>query len=52
MMMIEKYNNNLEELVAERTTELEIEKEKADALLGTMLPKSGSLFINFFTAVF
>jgi len=37
--MLEKYAGNLEELVEERTEELEQEKQKTDDLLHSMLPK-------------
>ncbi|XP_050410936.1 atrial natriuretic peptide receptor 2 [Patella vulgata] len=39
LAMMEKYSNNLEELVTERTLQLEAEKRKTDALLYRMLPK-------------
>ena len=37
--MMERYTNNLEDIVAERTEQLEEEKRKTDALLYRMLPK-------------
>ena len=37
---LEKYANNLETIVADRTKELVAEKEKTDQLLHKMLPKS------------
>lgn len=39
VMMIQKYNTDLEGLVNERTLEVELEKQKCDALLSSMLPK-------------
>ena len=36
---LEKYATSLEDLVAERTQQLEIEKRKTDDLLYKMLPK-------------
>ena len=37
--MMEKYANNLEEIVQQRTSELIEEKKKTDMLLYSMLPK-------------
>ncbi|XP_071105845.1 receptor-type guanylate cyclase Gyc76C-like [Haliotis cracherodii] len=42
LAMMEKYQENLEELVEERTEQLIEEKKKTDALLHRMLPKSVS----------
>ena len=39
LMMMERYSNRLEEIVAERTAQLEDEKRKTDQLLYKMLPK-------------
>ena len=40
MEMMEKYANNLEELVDDRTAQLAEEKKKTESLLHQMLPKS------------
>lgn len=37
--MLEKYSNNLEELIRERTEQLDIERKKTEQLLNRMLPK-------------
>ncbi len=37
--MMEKYANNLEEIVGQRTAELIEEKKKTDTLLYSVLPK-------------
>ena len=39
LMMMEKYTDNLEDIVAERTRQLEEEKVKTETLLYKMLPK-------------
>ncbi|XP_052747507.1 retinal guanylyl cyclase 1 [Bicyclus anynana] len=38
--MLEKYSNNLEELIKERTEQLDMEKKKTEQLLNRMLPGS------------
>nr|AYD91324.1 retinal guanylyl cyclase 1 GC-E [Aptychotrema vincentiana] len=40
LRMLEQYSSNLEDLIRERTEELEIEKQKTDRLLTQMLPPS------------
>ncbi len=43
--MMEKYSNHLEEIVAERTVELEGEKKKTETLLYRMLPRFTKIII-------
>ena len=43
--MMEKYADNLEELVVERTGQLIEEKKKTDALLERMLPRCVCVYI-------
>ncbi|KAK3759983.1 hypothetical protein RRG08_007320, partial [Elysia crispata] len=38
LLMLESYSSNLEQLVTDRTEELEAEKRKTDSLLYQMLP--------------
>lgn len=38
LRMLEKYSQNLERLVQERTEELELERRKTERLLSQMLP--------------
>uniref|UniRef100_UPI00398E4805 retinal guanylyl cyclase 2-like n=1 Tax=Pristiophorus japonicus TaxID=55135 RepID=UPI00398E4805 len=40
LRMLEQYSSNLEDLIRERTDELEIEKQKTEKLLSQMLPPS------------
>ncbi|XP_060060348.1 retinal guanylyl cyclase 1 isoform X2 [Erinaceus europaeus] len=40
LRMLEQYSSNLEDLIRERTEELELEKQKTDRLLTQMLPVS------------
>ncbi|KAM6163722.1 retinal guanylyl cyclase 1 [Rhynchocyon petersi] len=40
LRMLEQYSSNLEDLIRERTEELEVEKRKTDRLLTQMLPPS------------
>lgn len=49
--MMEKYADNLEELVIERTGQLIEEKKKTDALLERMLPRYGQLVFFYLRAV-
>jgi len=47
LRMMEKYANNLEELVEEKTQQYMEEKKKADLLLYSMMPVSVLLFALF-----
>lgn len=38
--MLEKYSNNLEELIRERTDQLDMERKKTEQLLNRMLPNT------------
>lgn len=38
LRMLEQYSSNLEELIRERTEELEAEKQRTEKLLSEMLP--------------
>ncbi|KAI4790613.1 hypothetical protein KUCAC02_034518 [Chaenocephalus aceratus] len=40
LRMLEQYSSNLEDLIRERTDELEVERSKTDKLIGQLLPKS------------
>lgn len=40
LRMLEQYSSNLEDLIRERTEELEVERQKTDKLLAQMLPKT------------
>uniref|UniRef100_A0A8C1MT45 Guanylate cyclase n=1 Tax=Cyprinus carpio TaxID=7962 RepID=A0A8C1MT45_CYPCA len=46
LRMLEQYSSNLEDLIRERTEELEVERQKTDALLAQMLPKSVALALK------
>jgi guanylate cyclase 2F len=37
--MIERYSNHLEDLIRERTEELDMERKKTEQLLNRMLPR-------------
>lgn len=39
LRMLEQYSSNLEDLIRERTEELELERQKTDNLVAQMLPK-------------
>ncbi|XP_060922256.1 retinal guanylyl cyclase 2-like [Limanda limanda] len=40
LRMLEQYSSNLEDLIRERTDELEVERSKTEKLIGQLLPKS------------
>ncbi|XP_072549606.1 retinal guanylyl cyclase 1 [Salminus brasiliensis] len=46
LRMLEQYSTNLEDLIRERTEELEVERQKTDALVAQMLPKSVALALK------
>jgi len=48
IMMLEKYATHLEDLVAERTCELEAEKAKTENLLYRMLPQYVNCLLDCF----
>lgn len=50
--MLEKYSNNLEELIKERTEQLDMEKKKTEQLLNRMLPRYCFLSLSFFLCNF
>lgn len=39
LRMLEQYSSNLEDLIRERTDELEVERNKTEKLIGQLLPK-------------
>ncbi|XP_068130121.1 retinal guanylyl cyclase 1 [Hyperolius riggenbachi] len=51
LRMLEQYSSNLEDLIRERTEELEVEKQKTDKLLTQMLPPSVAEALKTGTAV-
>ncbi|XP_008853990.1 retinal guanylyl cyclase 1 [Nannospalax galili] len=51
LRMLEQYSSNLEDLIRERTEELELEKQKTDRLLTQMLPPSVAKALKMGTSV-
>uniref|UniRef100_A0A671EMA4 Guanylate cyclase n=2 Tax=Rhinolophus ferrumequinum TaxID=59479 RepID=A0A671EMA4_RHIFE len=51
LRMLEQYSSNLEDLIRERTEELELEKQKTDQLLTQMLPPSVAEALKMGTSV-
>ncbi|XP_055970778.1 retinal guanylyl cyclase 1 [Sorex fumeus] len=51
LRMLEQYSSNLEDLIRERTEELELEKQKTDRLLTQMLPPSVAEALKMGTSV-
>ena len=49
---MEKYATNLEEVVEERTAQLQVEKKRTDDLLESMLPKLVWQFSSFINPLF
>lgn len=49
LRMLEQYSTNLEDLIRERTEELEVERKKTDHLLAQMLPRSAHPHSSQFT---
>uniref|UniRef100_A0A674NUQ9 Guanylate cyclase n=1 Tax=Takifugu rubripes TaxID=31033 RepID=A0A674NUQ9_TAKRU len=46
LRMLEQYSSNLEDLIRERTEELEVERQKTDKLVAAMLPKSVAIALK------
>ena len=49
MSMLQRYANNLEALVGERTSQLEVEKKKTETLLYEILPRFVALLHSLVT---
>lgn len=45
LRMLEQYSSNLEDLIRERTEELEVERQKTDNLVAQMLPRLVSSYL-------